>query len=138
MLGLRTYSLPIDVWSAGVIFAELGMYGKALFNGECEFDQLVKIFKFLGTPGHMPDCEFFRPEIFPRWPTPRKSLLPFKDGTPELDLLKSMLHYDPNKRISVRGALEHAYFTEAGRGDSPVTKSPGTKDCPIEVSDDDE
>ena len=37
------------MWSVGCIFAEL-LYGKTLFNGQDEPDQLTRIFKAFGTP----------------------------------------------------------------------------------------
>jgi hypothetical protein len=39
----------VDVWSAGVIFAEL-MSNKIFFKGENFKDMLIKIFDVIGTP----------------------------------------------------------------------------------------
>ncbi len=49
LLGSTLYGPEIDMWSVGCIFAEL-LFGKTLFNGQEESDQLTKIFKGLGTP----------------------------------------------------------------------------------------
>jgi len=49
LLGSRKYSTPIDMWSAGCIFAEM-VTGKPLFPGANEADELRIIFKSLGTP----------------------------------------------------------------------------------------
>lgn len=43
MLGARTYSTEIDMWSVGCIFAEM-ITGDILFPGSGEIDQLQKIF----------------------------------------------------------------------------------------------
>ena len=49
LLGSTHYSTPVDMWSVGCIFAE--MVRKApLFPGDSEFQQLLHIFKILGTP----------------------------------------------------------------------------------------
>lgn len=48
-MGSKSYGSEIDIWSTGCIFAEL-LYGKTLFNGQEEGDQLTKIFKAFGTP----------------------------------------------------------------------------------------
>lgn len=49
LLGSKTYSTQIDIWSIGCIFAELSNM-KPLFAGKNEKDQLKKIFKLMGTP----------------------------------------------------------------------------------------
>jgi len=49
LLGSRHYSTPIDMWSVGCIFAEIAS-GRPLFRGRNEKDQLLRIFKVLGTP----------------------------------------------------------------------------------------
>jgi len=49
LLGSRHYSTPIDMWSVGCIFAEIAS-GRPLFPGRNEKDQLLRIFKVLGTP----------------------------------------------------------------------------------------
>jgi serine/threonine protein kinase len=49
LMGSRKYSTPVDIWSVGCIFAEM-VNGRPLFPGSSESDQLMKIFKTLGTP----------------------------------------------------------------------------------------
>ncbi|KAI8613644.1 serine/threonine-protein kinase pef1 [Chytriomyces sp. MP71] len=48
LLGSRNYSTSIDIWSAGCIMAEV-YSGKPLFPGKTNEDQLLRIFKLLGT-----------------------------------------------------------------------------------------
>ena len=57
LLGAPTYSIPVDIWSAGCIFGEL-ISGKPLFQGEGELDQISKIFSVLGAPNEAvwPGC----------------------------------------------------------------------------------
>jgi len=49
LLGSATYSIPVDMWSAGCIFGEL-LTKNPVFPGDSEIDQLFKIFRQLGTP----------------------------------------------------------------------------------------
>ena len=41
--------MGVDSWSAGCIFSEM-TEKKPLFMGDCEIDQIFKIFQFHGTP----------------------------------------------------------------------------------------
>ena len=117
-----TYSTSVDMWSLGCIFAELYMK-RPLFIGHSDVDQLFKIFDILGLPSE------------PDWPVnsviPLKSftnvnnmnmnrlntnadanlrkLLPNMDDK-ALDLLKRLLDFNLNNRITARQALAHPYF----------------------------
>uniref|UniRef100_A0A8C0GI72 Cyclin-dependent kinase 2 n=1 Tax=Chelonoidis abingdonii TaxID=106734 RepID=A0A8C0GI72_CHEAB len=93
-----------------------GITRRALFPGDSEIDQLFRIFRTLGTPDEavwpgvtsMPD---YKPS-FPKW-----ARQDFSKVVPPLDeegrkLLAQMLHYDPNKRISAKSALNHPFFQD--------------------------
>ena len=49
LLGQKEYSTPVDIWSIGLIFFEMA-HRKPLFAGDCEIDQIFKIFQMYGTP----------------------------------------------------------------------------------------
>ena len=49
LMGSTHYTSTIDIWSTGCIFAEM-VNGKPLFPGSSNQDQLLRIFKILGTP----------------------------------------------------------------------------------------
>ncbi|GFZ10569.1 cyclin-dependent kinase B2;1 [Actinidia rufa] len=49
LLGATHYSTAVDMWSVGCIFAEL-ITKQALFPGDSELQQLLHIFRLLGTP----------------------------------------------------------------------------------------
>nr|XP_040583223.1 cyclin-dependent kinase 2-like [Lepeophtheirus salmonis] len=117
LLGAKTYSTPVDVWSLGCIFAEM-LTKRALFPGDSEIDQLFRIFRTMGTPdendwpgvSQLPD---FKP-VFPRWePQSLKSVMPSNLCSEGMDIFLKLLTYDPRKRISARDALKHPYFTLA-------------------------
>jgi serine/threonine protein kinase len=46
LMGSKTYSTSVDIWSTGCIFAEM-VTKKPLFPGTSNDDQLLKIFKYL-------------------------------------------------------------------------------------------
>ena len=46
LLGAPKYSTPVDVWSIGAIVAEMSNL-RPLFPGDCELNQLLRIFKFV-------------------------------------------------------------------------------------------
>merc|ERR1712023_159462 len=49
LTGSRKYSTPVDLWSVGCIFGEMAS-SRPLFPGTSDHDQLMRIFKVLGTP----------------------------------------------------------------------------------------
>ena len=49
LLGSKNYSTSVDMWSIGCVMCEL-ITNSAIFSGNCEIEQLFKIFEILGTP----------------------------------------------------------------------------------------
>ncbi|KAL6741178.1 hypothetical protein Aduo_014457 [Ancylostoma duodenale] len=117
LLGGRYYSTAIDVWSLGCIFSEM-VAGIPLFAGDSEIDQLFRIFKILGTPTPeiWPGVEKLQDykRSFPKWSFNERALVAAtspmsRDG---VDLLKEMLRYQPETRITAKGALGHRYLRD--------------------------
>jgi len=113
LLGSQAYSMPVDIWSAGCIFAEM-LAKRPLFPGDSEIDQLFRVFRTLGTPNeevwrgctNLPDYK----SNFPKWVRQDlKKIIPEADPL-AIDLLERMLIYEPNQRVSAKTALEHQYF----------------------------
>ncbi|KAL6754949.1 cyclin dependent kinase [Haematococcus lacustris] len=113
LLGTKTYSMPVDVWSIGCIFAEMVNH-KPLFPGDSEIDQLFKIFQVMGTPdeqrwpgvSQLPDYK----DTFPKWhPRQLSEIVPTLEPA-GVDLLSKMLVYLPQSRITAREAVQHEYF----------------------------
>ena len=115
LLGSKQYSTPVDLWSAGCIFAEMANQ-KPLFPGDSEIDEIFKIFHVRGTPDEemypgvttLPEYK----DVFPKW---RKQDL--AEVVPSLcpagiDLLDKLLEYVPARRINPRAAMAHPYFDE--------------------------
>eukprot|EP00760_Papus_ankaliazontas_P022772 PhM_4_TR1898/c1_g1_i1/m.38063/K02206/CDK2; cyclin-dependent kinase 2 len=116
LLGCVVYTPAVDVWSVACIMGELLRGGTPLFPGDCEIDQLYKIFQLLGTPSSdvWKGCEGLQEyqPCFPRW-----DAVPLSAVFPALDedgaaLLKGMLAYDPQRRWSAEDAIESPWFNE--------------------------
>ncbi|CEL92938.1 unnamed protein product [Vitrella brassicaformis CCMP3155] len=115
LMGSRKYSTPVDIWSIGCIFAEM-VNGRPLFPGTSDQDQLMKIFKVLGTPNEsvwpgINDLPEWKPD-FPRYDPLQWSQIVQNLEPAGMDLLSRMLRYDPNARIAARQAMEHEYFRD--------------------------
>lgn len=115
LLGSRTYNTSIDIWSAGCIMAE--MYtGRPLFPGTTNEDQIVRIFRIMGTPTERtwPGITQF-PEYKPNFQMyatqDLRQILPQIDPD-GIDLLQRMLQLRPEFRISAHDALKHRWFND--------------------------
>ncbi|ESZ95100.1 negative regulator of the PHO system [Sclerotinia borealis F-4128] len=115
LLGSRTYNTSIDIWSAGCIMAE--MYtGRPLFPGTTNEDQLVRIFRIMGTPSERtwPGISQFTEykTNFQMYATQDlRVILPQIDPI-GIDLLQRMLQVRPELRISAHDALSHPWFND--------------------------
>jgi serine/threonine protein kinase len=115
LLGSQTYAPPMDMWAIGTILVEM-VTKKPMFPGDCEIDELFKIFRVLGTPNEntwagVANLRDYQ-SIFPAWP--RLALSKFAPTlcAPGLDILDKCLKYAPNERISAKQAMDHAYFAD--------------------------
>ncbi|KAL7337698.1 cyclin-dependent kinase 5 [Rhodotorula toruloides] len=124
LLGSRTYSTSIDVWSAGCIMAEM-ISGVPLFRGRDNNDQLSQIIRILGTPDEatLRRIASESPEVQLR-PFPRLNRIPWASLYPKahplaLDLLDKLLQFDPARRLDCTSALHHQYFSSSAATQQP-------------------
>ncbi|KAJ4487896.1 kinase-like protein [Lentinula aciculospora] len=129
LLGAKHYNNSIDCWAVACVLAELASV-RPIFKGEeakldskknvpFQRDQLLKIFEVLGSPNekdwpsivHLPEY----PSLKRLDPYPNRlfdwchSRLRSQAG---YDLLRLLFMYDPDRRLSAREALGHAWFRE--------------------------
>ena len=113
LLGCSQYSVSVDLWSVGCIFAEM-VRNRPLFTQNNALNQLKCIFEALGTIGESDWEGVTRLKNFPSNDPARPGLqlelvFPGLDEV-ALDLMRQFLMINPNKRISARAALTHQYF----------------------------
>ncbi|KAF7310646.1 Pkinase-domain-containing protein [Mycena chlorophos] len=123
LLGASTYSTAVDMWSVGCIFAEL-VLKEPLFQAKGEMELLSMIFKLLGPPTSNSWPEYDSLPLAKTLSLPSPQPPQFRQKFPYLsaagiDLMMSLLTYDPERRITAEEALQHSYFTE-----SPLPKHP--------------
>lgn len=123
LLGTSKYGQAVDMWSVGCVMLEM-LTGRNLFNGNDDFSMLQKIFYRIGNPNE---------ETWPSWRDVgiNGSEVKLSDCTLNLsatikqfhgdlytptyammDLLRSLLSLNPNRRITASEALAHDWFQE--------------------------
>jgi protein kinase len=122
------YNSPIDMWACGCIMAELYTL-RPLLPGSSESDEIYKICSVIGTPTQQnwPEGLKLASQLNFRWPqftpTSLEVLIP-QAGSDGIAVMKNLLTWDPHKRLSANGCLQHQYF-EAGamqEAKPPVTE----------------
>ncbi|XP_041998311.1 cell division control protein 2 homolog 3-like [Salvia splendens] len=97
LMGEMKYTSAIDMWAVGCIMAELVML-KVLFQGDSEIEQLGMI-QCYSTETAMRSMLYASSPVLGL-------------NAAALDLLCSLLAFDPNDRITANDALKHPWFLE--------------------------
>ena len=132
LFGETVYGPAVDMWSIGCIFGEL-LKKKAILQGQGELDQIDRIFKLVGAPSdeHWPEFKLLPNSNLLRWRQKGepmlKSTFPVNSiigGQTFLDangynLLKGLLELNPKKRMTAEQALNHDYFKEGVKRQTP-------------------
>ncbi|EPE33061.1 Protein kinase-like (PK-like) [Glarea lozoyensis ATCC 20868] len=135
LFGAKHYSGAVDIWSVGLVFAELVIRNPYL-PGDTEIDQIAKICAGIGTPTEENWAGVSKlPEYTVPSPTtpvhgPEHYLGMFGTAGPDgVDLLMKMLILDPRRRITAREVLEHRWWRgepRATRNEDLPKKGPGS------------
>ncbi|GES58232.1 negative regulator of the PHO system [Aspergillus terreus] len=128
LLGSRSYNTSIDTWSAGCVVAEM-FTGRPLFPGTTNDDQLLKIFRIIGTPSEqtwpgVSQLAEFKPNFPVYPPQDLRLLIPPLDPL-GADLLGRLLQMRPELRISAVDALCHPLFDGLVSQTGPLGDSAG-------------
>ena len=142
LLGSEYYTTAVDMWSVGCILAEL-LLRKPFLPGSDTENQLELVVNCIGKP----DSKYITKysggrlaEVFAAIPGSESSgnfdeLFAGKD-TDAVDLLKKMLLYDPEERITIEDALKHPYMVELHYPpDEPTTNPVSAFDFDFELYD---
>lgn len=123
LYGAKFYSGAVDVWSMGIVFAEL-ILRAAFLAGDTDLQQLELICNNIGTPTEQnwPGVSklqgYLNFERSATVPVQGKNVFLARFGTAGpvgVDLLMSMLTLDPRKRCTAQRLLEHKWWTSDPR-----------------------
>lgn len=129
LLGLQDYDAGVDMWSVGIILAEI-LGRKAFLAGKDTKNQLELVFEMFGSPTKE-DIETVPKEKLRKLlrSMPQKTAVSLEAKFPKanplaLDLLKKLLVFNPKKRITVGEALKHPYLEALHFPEDEPTRDP--------------
>jgi len=110
LLGSNKYTKGVDMWSMGCIVGEL-LLGKPLFPGTSTLNQLDRVMEVTGRPSqedvesiNSPLAQTMLESLPPTKPKKLRDMFPTASEE-ALDLLKNLLQFNPNKRLTAEQAL---------------------------------
>ncbi|XP_017276608.1 mitogen-activated protein kinase 15 isoform X2 [Kryptolebias marmoratus] len=139
LLGSSRYTKGVDMWSLGCILGEM-LLGKALFPGTSTINQVEKIMSAIPHPSpedilaikseygaSVIQRMLLKPQV------PLEDLLQPSVPPDALDLLKGLLVFNPDKRLTAEQALQHPYVA---RFHNPAKEPALNYDVVLPVDDD--
>ncbi|XP_070777841.1 mitogen-activated protein kinase 15 [Enoplosus armatus] len=139
LLGSTRYTKGVDMWSLGCILGEM-LLGKALFPGTSTINQIEKIMSAIPHPSpedilaikseygsSVIQRMLLKPQV------PLEDLLQPSVPLDALDLLRGLLVFNPDKRLTAEQALQHPYVA---RFHNPAKEPALNYDVVLPVDDD--
>ncbi|OHS98381.1 CMGC family protein kinase [Tritrichomonas foetus] len=134
--GCEKYTPAVDIWAAGCVIAELLTAGSPLFAGSISDEQINEIIAVLGPPTKSDMASFEHPPVKVRGTqkTTLENVLPPRTPPDVMDLLKSILVYNPTARSTANECMRHPCFDELFTGSLKMPS--GKKLPPLQRPDD--
>ena len=130
ILSWAQYGPSIDVWSVGCILAEM-LRRKPLMPAQNSAEQMKMIVDLTGSPDadliakiQDADNKQFMQQLPQQQGKNFNQLLSMCKNPDAIDLCKKMLEFDPEKRITIQGALEHPYMAKLHQEDDEPLGAP--------------
>ncbi|XP_030046024.1 mitogen-activated protein kinase 15-like [Microcaecilia unicolor] len=115
LLACHRYTKGVDMWSVGCILGEM-LLGKPLFTGTSTINQIEKIMSVIPAPSPEDILAIksdYGASVVSRMSTQERlifeDILPSSCPPEALDLVKKLLVFNPDKRLTAEEALEHPY-----------------------------
>nr|XP_025971118.1 mitogen-activated protein kinase 15 [Dromaius novaehollandiae]XP_025971119.1 mitogen-activated protein kinase 15 [Dromaius novaehollandiae] len=115
LLSSQSYTKGVDMWSIGCILGEL-LLGKPLFPGTSTVNQIEQILRVIPAPSAEDILAMqsdYRASVIKRMSSRQRvtfeEILPSSTPLHALDLLKKLLVFNPDKRLTAEEALQHPY-----------------------------
>ncbi|NWX92608.1 MK15 kinase, partial [Nothoprocta ornata] len=115
LLSSQSYTKGVDMWSIGCILGEL-LLGKPLFPGTSTVNQIEHILRVIPAPSAEDILAMqsdYRASVINRLSSRQRvtfeEILPSSTPLHALDLLKKLLVFNPDKRLTAEEALQHPY-----------------------------
>ena len=114
LFGARSYTTAIDLWAVGVVLAEI-LHDYVLFEGRSDIEQLLVVFKKMGSPTAERFPSAAATPDFPKIcfkamePLPLAEVCPRADAA-ALELIGTILVLEPTRRATADQALGARFF----------------------------
>uniref|UniRef100_A0A8C0IY59 Mitogen-activated protein kinase 15 n=1 Tax=Chelonoidis abingdonii TaxID=106734 RepID=A0A8C0IY59_CHEAB len=115
LLSSHSYTKGVDMWSIGCILGEM-LLGKPLFPGTSTVNQIEQILSVIPAPSQEDILAIhsdYRASVINRISSRQRvtieEILPSSTPAHALDLLKRLLVFNPDKRLTAEEALQHPY-----------------------------
>ena len=129
LLTFKKYTAAMDMWSVGCIFGEL-LLRKPIMAGTDANHQIDLIFSLIGSPTEddikcIPNEKSKEKVLKLPKKHPRPLEFVFNNANPQaIDLLRKLLVFNPEKRLTVEQALEHPYLSSLHFKDDEYSSPP--------------